>query len=177
MHINNSSVIASFVSASSLTATVTYRQPFPLKLVDPSCNSLRIWFTECWAPGMEHSCLPAQEPRHPAQQPGLPAVLQSFHNVTQTHSVRVQWSAALWMRPSLFKKFRAGDHLQRGKEEGNAWNTEGICSCNAKIIREIYNMRYECIYISVSAILVVSIHVWLWSNCVSWAVKYILAIV
>lgn len=81
-----SSVPISFVSSSSLIATATCGQPFPPQLADPLYNSLNIWLTERWAPGMEPSCLPAQGPRHLAQQLGPPASLQSFHNVTQNHS-------------------------------------------------------------------------------------------
>lgn len=57
------------------------------------------------------------------------------------------------MRPSLFKKFRAGDHLQEEEGEGgNAQNTKGINSSNAEIIIVIYNIRYAFICISVGAI-------------------------
>ena len=59
-----------FFSHSLIAATASV-QPFPLQLVDPLCNSVRAGVTECWAPGMEHSRLAAQEPRHPARQRGL----------------------------------------------------------------------------------------------------------
>ena len=103
---------------------------------------------------MEHSCLPAQEPRHSAQQPGLPAVLQSFHNVTHSHSEgQGAMKCSSVHETIIIQEVQSWRSFARGGGGGgNAQNTKGINSSNAEIIIVIYNIRYAFICISVGAI-------------------------